>query len=174
MIFKKLFLINIFLKTSNIIYIKIYRLKEKYRLLRYRLSFKFVGNNVHFDSRFIYLFPENIYIGNNTFLNHDIELVANKSATLVIGDNVLIAPYVFITTAKHNINKTNIPIKEQGQKYEAVIIKNNVWIGTKAIILSGITIGEGAIIGAGAVVTKNVPAFAIVGGVPAKIIIMRK
>jgi acetyltransferase-like isoleucine patch superfamily enzyme len=54
-----------------------------------------------------------------------------------------------------------------------VVIEDDVWIGTRAIILHGVTIGRGAIIGAGAVVTKNVPPYAIVGGVPAKIIKFR-
>jgi len=61
-------------------------------------------------------------------------------------------------------------VKERNQSYQKVIIKNDVWIGANSVIMPGVTIGNGAIIGAGAVVTKNVPDYAIVAGVPAKII----
>lgn len=61
-------------------------------------------------------------------------------------------------------------VKERKQNYQKVIIKNDVWIGANSVIMPGVTIGNGAIIGAGAVVTKNVPDYAIVAGVPAKII----
>lgn len=61
-------------------------------------------------------------------------------------------------------------VKERKQSYQKVIIKNDVWIGANSVIMPGVTIGNGAIIGAGAVVTKNVPDYAIVAGVPAKII----
>ncbi len=61
-------------------------------------------------------------------------------------------------------------VKERKQSYQKVIIKNDVWIGANSVIMPGITLGNGAIIGAGAVVTKNVPDYAIVAGVPAKVI----
>ena len=93
---------------------------------------------------------------------------------LIIGDYVLMAPEVTIMTTKHIYADTEIPISYQGAEHSTVIIEDNAWIGYRAIIMPGVTIGKGAIVGAGAVVTKDVPPYSIVGGVPARIIKMRK
>lgn len=88
-----------------------------------------------------------------------------------IGNYVLIAPNVSIISQNHIYEDISEPILNQGASENLpVIICDNVWIGRNATILPGCIIGSGAIIGAGAVVTKNVPANAIVGGVPARII----
>lgn len=91
---------------------------------------------------------------------------------IVIGDNVLTGKYVLITDNTHgeaNPNMLDIaPIKRPMVSKGPVIIGDNVWIGEKASILPGVTIGKGAIIAAGAVVTKDVPAGCIARGVPAK------
>lgn len=94
---------------------------------------------------------------------------------LEIGDHVLMGPDVLILTTNHIISSTDIPIGEQGMsKPEKVVIGNDVWIGTRAIILPGVNVGDGAVIAAGAVVTKDVPAYTVVGGVPARVIKNRK
>jgi maltose O-acetyltransferase len=93
---------------------------------------------------------------------------------LIIGDYVLMAPEVTIITTQHKYADVKIPIPYQGEEISTVIIEDNAWIGYRAIILPGVTIGEGAIVGAGAVVTKDVLPYSIVGGVPAKLIKMRK
>lgn len=93
---------------------------------------------------------------------------------LKIGDNVMMGPNVTILTHTHNIERTDIPMGQQGMRVAEVVIGNDVWIGMRVIIMPGIKIGDGAVIGAGAVVTKDVPAFTVVGGVPAKIIKYRK
>lgn len=93
---------------------------------------------------------------------------------VTIGNDVMMAPDVTILALNHtfeNINKTMICQGQQAMK--PVIIGNDVWIGTRAIILPGVSIGDHVIIGAGSVVTKSVPDWAIVGGNPAKIIKMR-
>lgn len=79
-----------------------------------------------------------------------------------------------IFTLSHNAAKTKwVTVNKDNESSQRVIIGNDVWIGSHAIILGGITIGDGAVIGAGAVVTKDVPPYAVVGGVPAKIIKFR-
>lgn len=82
-----------------------------------------------------------------------------------IGDNVKIAEGVKIRDSDNHSIKG-----KEGEDTKPIIIKDNVWIGMNAIILKGVTIGEGAIVAAGAVVNKDVPAHALVGGVPAKVI----
>lgn len=93
---------------------------------------------------------------------------------MIIGDNVMMAPEVVILTLGHYYNDINTPINCQGDFASKVIIENNVWIGIRSIILLNVRIGEGAIVGAGAVVTKDVPPWSVVGGVPAKVIKWRR
>ena len=83
-------------------------------------------------------------------------------------------PDVTILTHTHNIERTDIPMGQQGMRISEVVIGNDVWIGMRVIIMPDVKVGDGAVIGAGAVVTKDVPDFAIVGGVPAKVIKFRK
>jgi acetyltransferase-like isoleucine patch superfamily enzyme len=87
-----------------------------------------------------------------------------------IGKNVMIGPSVNLIAENHNFADANIPMKEQGVNRKGIKIEDDCWIGTQSTVLDGVTIGEGSIIAAGAVVTKDIPAFSIVGGVPAKII----
>ena len=92
-----------------------------------------------------------------------------------IGKNVMMGPEVCIYTRNHAFDRTDIPMNQQGSTPEkAVVIEDDVWIGARAIILPGVHIGTGAVIGAGAVVTKDVPDYAVVGGNPARILKMRK
>lgn len=87
-----------------------------------------------------------------------------------IGSGVRIAPGAKIYAFEHIYDKTDIPIYKQGIEPKKVVIEDDVWIGSNAIITGGITIGQGSIVAAGAVVTKSVERYAIVAGVPAKII----
>ncbi|MCO4822892.1 MAG: acetyltransferase [Flavobacteriaceae bacterium] len=93
---------------------------------------------------------------------------------VVIGDNVLIGSSVFISDHDHgstNLDDMKMIPSKRALITSPVFIENNVWIGEKAIILKGVTLGENSIIAAGSVVTKNVPAYSVVAGVPAKVII---
>lgn len=109
---------------------------------------------------------QNVIIGENCQINENVFLQGVQ-----IGDNVMIAANVSIISNMHKHDRTDIPMIMQGKiKHKTVVIGNDVWIGRNAIILPGIRIGDGAIVGAGAVVTKNVPEYCIVAGVPARII----
>ena len=82
---------------------------------------------------------------------------------------------VVVITRNHSFERTDIPMMDQGFEEERpVVIGNDVWIGDRVIILPGVHVGDGAVLAAGAVVTKDVPEYAIVGGTPAKVIRMRK
>lgn len=84
-------------------------------------------------------------------------------------------PDVMILTSNHKHDRLDVPMNQQGFPCpQKVMIGNDVWIGARVMILPGVRIGDGVIIGAGAIVTKDVPDYAIVGGVPAKILKYRK
>ena len=109
-------------------------------------------------------FGKNIHLGKNVFINAGCKF--QDQGGITIGDNVLIGHNVVMATLNHNED-----VKKRGNLIPAPInIGNDVWIGSNATILSGVSVGDGAIIAAGAVVTKDVKAKTIVGGVPAKYI----
>ena len=86
----------------------------------------------------------------------------------------MIGPRVNLMGENHNFDETNISMKSQGVNRSSIVIEDDVWIGANCTILAGVTIKSGAIIAAGAVVTKDVEDCSVVGGVPAKLIKMRK
>ena len=97
-----------------------------------------------------------------------------SSSSIVIGCNVLCGEFVSIRDADHAFSKKDILIRSQGYVKKEIEIQDNVWIGRGATILKGVCIGEGTVVGANSVVTKSVPPFSVVGGVPAKIIKARE
>lgn len=129
---------------------------------RIALSF---GKNVNIERNAV--FGPGLNIGENSGVGINCELYG----PVTIGDNVMMGPEVVIYTSGHEHSRTDIPMMFQGDtEVESVVIGNDVWIGRRAMIMPGVTIGDGVIIGAGAVVTKSVPDYAIVGGVPAKVV----
>ena len=116
-------------------------------------------------------FPSSAEIGDNS----GIGINAQINGKTIIGDNVMMGPDVCIFTTNHMFDRIDIPMNIQGFSEEKpVVIGNDVWIGARVIILPGVRVGNGAIIGAGAVVTHDVPDYAIVGGNPARILKMRR
>jgi acetyltransferase-like isoleucine patch superfamily enzyme len=120
----------------------------------------------------------NITLGKGTFINGYTFISAAKDAPITIGAFCSIAEFVYIISGNHNLNypstyQTSSGIysaifKDNSGKISPIKIGNDVWIGAHSIILSGVTIGDGAVIGAGAVVTKDVAPYTIVAGVPAR------
>lgn len=129
-----------------------------------------VGEDVNVE-RMADIASNKLKIGNHS----GIGVRAYLQGDITIGDYVMMAPDVSIFTTNHNTERTDIPMCQQGNAVEMpVVIGNDVWIGTRATIMGGVTVGDHSIIAAGAVVTKNVPEYAIVGGVPAKVIKYRQ
>lgn len=92
-------------------------------------------------------------------------------ADLILGNDVLMGPDVIMLSSSHAFDRLDLPINQQGARpRHPIVIGNDVWIGTRVIILPGVRIGDHAIIGAGSVVTKDVPPLAIIGGNPARFI----
>lgn len=91
-----------------------------------------------------------------------------------MGNDIMMAPEVAIIATNHNYTTTDIPMNQQGHTDEMIEIGDDCWLGYRAIICAGVKIGKGSIVAAGAVVTKDVPEYSIVAGVPAKVIKLRR
>lgn len=87
-----------------------------------------------------------------------------------IGNNVIIAPRVSILPVNHNYDDASQPIREQGLDTQGIVIEDDVWIGAGAILLDGVRVGKGSVVGAGSVITRDVPPYSLVAGSPAKLI----
>jgi len=123
------------------------------------------GSTIHMWTNFFY--PPGVSIGEDTIIGDHAFL--DGRAPLTIGSHVDIASQVLIYNSKHDIHSEDFaPVSEP------VVIEDYVFIGPRAIIQPGVRIGRGAVVAAGAVVTKDVPEFAIIGGVPAQVIGERK
>jgi len=133
--------------------------------------FKNAGKNINIEKGAYFGTGSELEIGDNSGIGVNCQVCG----PIRIGNDVMMGPDVIILTSNHRFDRLDIPMWKQGYyPPEPVVIGDDVWIGTRTIILPGIKIGRGAIIGAGAVVTKDVPEFSIVVGVPAKIIGSRK
>lgn len=133
-----------------------------------------IGNNVTIkantiiDSGLIQDIGEGLNIGNHVGISQNCFIQASGMVT--IGNNVIIGPGSAIFSENHKHNNINEPINMQGVVRRGVYISDGVWIGSGVKILDGVNIGESCIVAAGAVVTKSMPAFSIIGGIPAKVI----
>jgi acetyltransferase-like isoleucine patch superfamily enzyme len=92
------------------------------------------------------------------------------SGFIKIGSNVMMGPRVTLIAENHNFDSTETTMKSQGVKREPITIEDDCWLGAGCMITAGVTVGKGSIIAAGAVVTKDVEAYSIVGGIPARLI----
>ena len=110
----------------------------------------------------------NIHIGKNVFINAGSKF--QDQGGIFIEDGTLIGHNAVLAT----INHMEDPEKRTGMIFQPIHIEKNVWLGANVTVLPGVTIGKGSIIAAGAVVTKDVPEYAVVGGVPAKILKYRE
>ena len=111
-----------------------------------------------------------IQVGDHCAFNMNVHINASVGGSIVIGDHCLIGPNVVMRTAGHRFDDANQLIRMSGHNPADIMIGDDVWIGANAVILGGINIGKGAVIGAGAVVTKDIPSNAVAVGVPAKVL----
>jgi acetyltransferase-like isoleucine patch superfamily enzyme len=133
------------------------------RLLGLKLAGATIGKDVVLSSNVEVLSPWRLTVGSHTNIGRDVHL--DSRGDLTIGDNVNISDEVAIWTAEHDIQAPNFPMTR-----DAVIIENRVWVCFRSTILPGVRLGEGCVVASGAVVTKNVPPFSVVAGVPAKVV----
>ncbi|MCX6237731.1 MAG: acyltransferase [Bacteroidia bacterium] len=130
-----------------------------------------LAGNVQFgENSFFSANGGSIQIGKNTAFNRNVHINADVGGNIKIGESCLFGPNVVMRTAGHRFDNPDIAIQKQGHVLADIQIEDDVWIGSNAIILGGVHIGRGAVIGAGAVVTKDIPSMGIAVGVPAKVI----
>ncbi len=167
------------------------------RNVRLRYASKIcLGEGVYIDEGvYIHACPKGVEIGSNTLVMHGAVLhvynfrglphsgikIGNDSLIgeysvirgqggVTIGDRVFTSPMTQIIAVNHIFDDPSRPFSEQGITAEGIIIEDDVWLGSACVITDGVRVGKGAVVAAGAVVTKDVPAHTVVGGVPARVI----
>jgi acetyltransferase-like isoleucine patch superfamily enzyme len=137
------------------------------------------GNNVSFAknciiemSGAIRALGETLEIGDNVGIASNAFLGIRGKVS--IGENTICGPYLSIHSENHNFDDFDTPIRRQGETRKGISIGRDCWMGAKVTILDGVTIGDGCIIAAGAVVNKDLPPYSIAGGVPAKVLKTRE
>lgn len=109
-------------------------------------------------------FGKNIRVGRNVFVNHACEFMDRGGIT--IGDDVLIGPKVNLVTINHPLD----PTRRRSTYCAPIVIEKGAWLGASVSVMPGVTIGEYAVVAANAVVTRDVPAYTVAGGIPARMI----
>lgn len=137
-----------------------------------RFIFKNVGRSSKIFSNVYFGNGNSISIGNNSLIGPDCRLILG--AEIKIGNDVQIGPNTTILTGNHVFSDPNIPFRLQGSTHHPVTIEDDVWIAANVTILPGVIIGRSSVVGAGAVVTKDVEPYSIVAGNPARTISTRK
>ncbi|MFY9074604.1 acyltransferase [Malaciobacter mytili] len=169
-IIKKYFFKQAFLIYSyflNLFFFIIDSMPHFIRYIFFKLFFKKIGKNVMIDYKTFFRYMSGIKIGNNVSINRGCEFFtsANLGTNIDIKNNVTFSPNVKIYGAGHDYKYLHLP-DTSGD----IVIKEYVWVGANSIILQGVTIGEYSIVSANSVVTKDIPPYSIVSGIPAKII----
>ena len=139
-----------------------YHTPEEIREIMGRLTGKKMDDSFRMFPPFYTDFGKNITIGKDVFINSGCHF--QDQGGITIGDGSLIGHNVVLATINHDLS----PLKNRENHYAPIVIEDHVWVGSNATILQGVTIGRWSVVAAGAVVTKDVPPFTVVGGVPAK------
>lgn len=115
-----------------------------------------------------------VEIGDNVSINANTSIGAAERGRIVLGNDVIIAQNVVLRASDHAHARVDAPIRTQGHTGGTIVIEDGVWIGANAVVTSNVRIGAHSIIGAGAVVTRDIEPYALAGGVPARVIRSRK
>lgn len=127
-----------------------------------------LGDHVTFYPRVSFRGCGRLTVGDHCSINSGV--IFGLTCDMTLGRYVLVGDNVSFRTADHEFADIGIPMGDQGERRGSIVVEDDVWLGANVTILRGVRIGRGAIVGANAVVTRDVPAYAIVGGVPAKTI----
>jgi len=164
----QLLLFQLYSYFLNIIFTILDLLPFPFRFLIFKIILKKLGRSVLIDYKVYIRFPEKVIIGDRVAINRGCQIYATYlqgGAEIIIEDNVALSPNVILFSAGQDYQTLKL-----GDKVGTIKICKNSWIGGGAIILPGVEIGEGSIIGAGSIVTKNIPPYSIAIGSPARVI----
>jgi len=139
------------------------------RRIAFKIKVNKSGKNVNIGIGVQILGGKNIQTGSNIGINSNSVLGAHHGK-ITLGNNVIIGQNVVVRASDHKSESIEVPIIEQGQTGGEIIIGNDCWIGANSVITRNVKIGDHSVVAAGAVVTKDVEPFSIVGGVPSKLI----
>lgn len=160
------------LKLLGHFHLLLSKIHKRLLMYSYRSLFKKHGKNFVFDPKGIYSY-KTIEVGDDVYIGPGATLSASRSG-IIMGNKIMFGPNVTIMGGDHNnavIGTYMYDVKEKLPENDLpVYIEDDVWIGTGATILKGVRIGKGSIIAAAALVINDVPPYAIVGGVPAKVL----
>jgi maltose O-acetyltransferase len=166
---KKLYLLFYYLVVKNLPMQPMpgWRLFEKIRYFFVSRIILKCGKNVRINANCYFGDGNRLKIGDRTLLGHN----ARMGGKITLGNDVIMAPDIIMMAVSHEYKDIKIPINQQGAKEEKeIIIEDDVWLGTRVIVMPGVKIGAHSIVGSGAVVTKSFPEYSIIGGIPAKFI----
>jgi acetyltransferase-like isoleucine patch superfamily enzyme len=156
----------------NLVFMSLEMVPHFIRIPIFKMLFGALGTSALIDYKSYFRYPKKIFIGDCVAINRGCSFYAvhlAEGGTITIGNNVAIGPNVTIFAGGHDHRALDLPTVAA-----PVTIGNFVWIGGNSTILQGVSIGEGAIIGAGSVVSKSIPAYCIAAGNPAKVIKQRE
>lgn len=145
-----------------------WRIPKVIRGLGAKLLFEHCGKNVDVGKKA--KVTSKLSIGDNSGIGDRCHI----QGSVVVGKDVMMAPEVAVIATNHKHDRVDIPMNQQGQEEKAIEIGDDCWLGYRSIICAGVKIGKGSIVAAGAVVTKDVPEYSVVAGVPARVIKSRK
>ena len=114
-----------------------------------------------------------VIIGDNVALNQNVFIVGGEGKLIKIGNNVLIGPNVVLRSSDHRFTDVDTPIRLQGHNEGEITIEDDVWLGANVVVTKDVRIGRGCVIGAGSIVTRDLPPNSIAVGVPARVVSSR-
>lgn len=143
------------------------------RILFYKSRGLKIGTHCFFAENVSLYTPDKIEIGHHVGIGRNC-IIDPIPSTIKIGNDVLIAANCYIRAGNHGFKDADTPIRTQEFEAAPIVIEDDVWVGANVTLLKGVTLGRGSIISAGSVVMTDVPPYAIVSGVPARVVSWRK
>lgn len=153
--------------------VNLIRVSSRESFLMAKKKGMFIGKGTYIHPTSMFANAQKIKIGKECYIGAYCN-IRPLNEEIIIGDHCLVSQFVSIIGANHKIDQARITDKIEDHVSKKVVIGDNVWIGAQAVILPGVTIGEGAVVGAGSVVTKDIPPYCVCAGVPARVTRKRK
>lgn len=164
----KIWLFSLYSWATNIGWMILDLLPQPLRTIIFRMILEKHGGGTIIDYKTYIRYPSKVSIGSGTTINRGCRFYAShyhKDVRIQIGNHVAVAPEVSFFAAGHDYKSLSLP-----DTASSITVGDHVWIGARSVILQGVNIGEGTVIAAGSVVTKDIPPYTVVAGVPARVI----